>query len=669
MTVKLGKRYVLGGYRLEPDRQLLCAGDQPVHLPKKPFQVLLYLVEHRERFVSTAELLERFWQGKDVYDDTVRKCVAALRKTLDDGSGSSRFIETRWGFGYRYVGPFFEEPTQAAPPGFSPNAEAQAAAHPDADSLAATGALPAVHTNYDGATEDYPQPAPAPRPAPPAAKTHTQYLALLLLFLTLGVATAALIAHRVRGVPAVRRQVELPPSAHSVAVLPLKNLTEDPANDYLSDGITESLINALAQIKGLKVISRGSAFTLKGQDVDPQELRRRLDVATVLQGGVFRSGGYVRVEVRLVSTEDGRVLWAGAPYDRTLDNIFALQDEIARNVAGELEIKLSMEDERRLAARHTNSAEAYEAYLRGRYHWYKRTPEGLRRALEYFQEALRHDPNYALAHAGVADYYNMGVWFLSLSPQEATAQAKAAARRAVALDEGLAEAHLSLANAHRLEWAWADCAREIERALELDPDSAEAHHQYAYALILTGQADKAVAEMRLARELDPLSVVMNVDMGEVLLYARRHNEAVAALRHAVELDVNRANAHWDLARALQMQGADAEAFAEYVRALTLDGEPPEATGALREAYSGAGLRGFWQKLLELKLERARHAYVPPSALAWHYAQLGDRDRAFACLEQAYREHSPIMADLKLDPLLDPLRADPRFAQLAARVGL
>jgi TolB-like protein/DNA-binding winged helix-turn-helix (wHTH) protein/tetratricopeptide (TPR) repeat protein len=660
MTANLSKTYVLGAYRLEPDRQLLLAGEQQVHMPKKPFQVLLYLIEHRDRFVNTAELLEQFWPGKDVYDDTARKTVAVLRKALNDNSDKPHFIETRWGYGYRYVGPFAEQMIQSAPQPHEPAATHEASDFgPDAE-------LPAEAATSE---REAPQAIPTPPNARPATKLHPRTLALLAGILTLGVFAAALLVQRGRAVPTAARKPEASAPLSSVAVLPLKNLTNDTANDYLCDGITENLINTLSKINGLKVIARGSAFSLKAADADPRELGQRLGVATLLQGGVFKEGERLRVEVRLVSTEDGRVLWAGAPYDRKLGDIFALQDEITRNVIGGLEYKLSVDEERRLTARRTDSVEAYEAYLKGRYHWYKRTKDDLNQSLSYFQEALRHDPNYAQAYAGVADYYNMGVWFLSLPPQEATTKAKAAAQRAVALDDGLAEAHLALARAYRLDWAWADGAHEIEHALEIDPGSAEAHHDYAYVLLLSGQTERAIAEIKQARELDPLSVVMNVDVGEVLLYARRYDEATAALRHAIELDPNRANAHWDLARALQMQGADREAFEEYVRTATLDGEPPEATGALREADNGAGLRGFWQKQLELKLARARHDYVPPSVLAWHYAQLGDHDHAFACLEQAYREHSPIIADLKLDPLLDPLRADPRFAQLATRVGL
>lgn len=634
------KRYVLGSYRLEPDGELSGAGGRSVRLSRKPCQVLLYLIEHRERFVSSAELLERFWGGKDVYDDTVRKCVSTIRKAFDDHSDEPRYIETRWGYGYHYIGPVEEPSPQDAPP-----------ADESSQALRPVAAAPAGHLS-------------------PARHARLLGRSLLLLGLLLASMLAVfLIVQRGRHQPAAARPHSSPPSPHSVAVLPLKNLTADSANDYLCDGLTESLINALTQIRGLKVIARGSAFSFKGQDIDPQGLRQQLGVATVLQGGVFKDGERLRVEVRLVSTDDGRVLWAGAPYDRKLGDILALQDEIARNVVGGLAYKLSAEEERRLTVRHTASVEAYQAYLKGRYQWYKRSKEGLNQSLEYFQAARKLDPNYAQAYVGIADYYNMGVWFLLLSPQEAMTKAKAAAQRALALDNGLADAHLSLARAYLLEWKWADGLRETEHVLEIDPGNAEAHHIYAYDLLLTGQADRAVAEMQQAREFDPLSVVMNVDVGEVLLYARRYDEAVAALRHALELDPNRVNAHWDLARALQMQGAEGEAFEEYVRTATLGGDPPAAISAFREAYNGAGLRGFWQKRLELELEQARHEYVPPYSLAWHYAQLGDRDRAFACLEQAYRAHLPNMIDLRFDPLLDPLHADPRFAQLAARVGL
>ena len=655
MNVRLDKRYVLGDYRLEPDRQLLLAGDQPVRLAKKPFLVLLYLVEHRERYVSTAELLERFWPGKDVYDDTVRKAVAALRRALGEQPGEACFIETRWGYGYRYVGPFAEQAAEAEPP---PPKQAETSEALASGAGAGTQAEPFAD---EGVAQQPNHVAPAPLPA---ARLRPRSLALLAALLTLALATVALVAHRGRVAPLAARQI--PPPPNSVAVLPLKNLTGEPANDYLCDGLTGSLINALTQIRGLKVSARGSAFSLKGQEVDARELGQRLGVATLLQGGVFKDGERLRVEVRLVGTEDGRVLWAGAPYDRKLDDIFALQDDIARNVVGGLEYKLGAGEEQRLTARHTESVAAYQAYLKARYFLNKRTPEGITKAIEYFQQAIALDANYALAYAGLAETYDKAYWFTRLRLQELMAKENEAAAKALALDDSLAEAHVAMATVYANEWRLADAAREEERAIEINPSNAEAHHNYAYRLIDLLRPDEAVAEIKRARELDPLNSVMNVDVGQILTFARRYDEAIEALREAVEMEQGSANAHWNLGAAYELKGMYAEAVAEYAEAYTLLGEGRQAA-ELKKAYESGGIKGFWRKRLEQLTSRPGHDESTEIAIL--HANLGDKDQAFAWLEKSYQERSPTLVGLKSSPWFDALRPDPRYTDLLRRTGL
>jgi TolB-like protein/Tfp pilus assembly protein PilF len=452
----------------------------------------------------------------------------------------------------------------------------------------------------------------------------------------------------------------------SVAVLPLRNLAGDPEDEYLSDGITESLIGALSKVEGLKVIARGSAFTFKGREVDPREAGRQLGVESVLEGSVRREGDRVRVEARLVSTSDGRVLWASDTYDRPAGDIFAVQDEVARDVAGGLRLRLSGADGRRLAARYTDSVGAYEAYLKGRYSLNKRTPEGITKATEYFQQAIAEDPNYALAYAALAESYDKSYWFMRQHPREVLAKEREAADRALALDDSLAEAHVAMATVYANEWRLREAAAEEERAIEINPGDAEAHHNYAYRLIDLLRPEEAVAEIKRARELDPLNEVMNVDVGQILLFARRYDEAVAALRDAVEMEPGSANAHWNLAGAYERKGMYAEAVAEYAESLTLSGEGREAA-ALKKAYESGGVRGFWREWLEQL--KSRPGQAEPSEVANIYTELGDRNQAFAWLERAYQERSPALVGLASSPWLDALRSDPRYSDLLRRTGL
>src|SRR5437016_5323766 len=329
------KRYLLDDYWLAPDEQLLSRSGQAIHLPKKPFQVLTYLVEHRDRFVSRAELLNHFWEGKDVYDDALRKCVGAIRKALDDQSDEACFIETRWGVGYRYIGPVTE----------------QIVREETITEIEKTRGVRIVfeeeEIHDETALDERPTVKLAPAPAlslSPALKWHPTITALALIFLAIAIGTVILVSSRRHPATTETR----PAPIRSVAVLPLKNLSNDPESEYFSDGITENLINALSRIEGLKVISHGSVFAFKGKEVDPQEVRQKLGVGAVLEGSVLKSGERVRVNVRLVSLEDGRVLWASKTYDRPVGDIFTIQDEIASNAAAGLHLELSGEDRERL---------------------------------------------------------------------------------------------------------------------------------------------------------------------------------------------------------------------------------------------------------------------------------------------------------------------------------
>jgi TolB-like protein/DNA-binding winged helix-turn-helix (wHTH) protein len=652
MLVQDCKTYALGEYRLEPDKRLLSLNGEPVRLTNKPFQVLLYLIEHRDRLVSRNELLDRFWEGKDVYDVTLTKCTGAIRKALSDSSESPRFIETRYAEGYRYIGPLDERSAQAGTSFVEVDRTREVRIVLEEE----------IQTTPIEAEERFGVETLA---RPLASRKTNQFARPIVLTLALTIivlVTVAAILHFSRAGAESGTQV-----IRSIAVLPLKNLTEDPAQDYFSDGMTESFISELSRIQGLKVISRASVFALKGKDIDPREVGKLLAVEAVLEGNVRKSDDRVRVAARLVSTKDGRVLWNSETYNRPLGDIFALQDEIACSVVAGLRVKLCVEGEAR--KRYTDNVEAYQAYLKGRYFLNKRTREGITKGIEYFQRASEIDANYALAYAGLADSYQKAVWFMNSPPDPLMEKARVAARRALELDETLTEAHVAMAAAYYGDWNLSSSVRETELAIRLNPGSADAHHAHAYSLITVGRPDEAISEARQALELDPLDVVMSVDVGEILLYARHYDEAIEALKTAIEMDSTRVNAHADLARAYEQERMYMEAFAEEIKSEELAGASLEAIAALKEGYVSSGMSGFWHKRLVLYKQRSRRSYLPPFHSAVAYARIGEKDHALDCLMRAYAERSPLLMGIGFLSEFDSLRSDARFSDLLRRVGL
>ena len=445
-------------------------------------------------------------------------------------------------------------------------------------------------------------------------------------------------------------------------------LTGDPANEYFSDGVTESLLTSLSKIDGLKVISRGSVFRFKGQEVDPREVGKQLNVAAVLEGSVRRDENSVRVAVRLVSAEDGRVLWASETYERTLRDIFALQDEIARQVTTGLRFKLSGENAQQLTRRYTDNVEAYQLYLKGRFFWNKRTQEGLRKGIEYFEQAIKLDPSYALAYAGLADSYNVMGSLGLIKPQEEYAKVEAAACKALEIDETLSEAHTALAWVRFQQWDWTGAEAEFKRAIELNPNYATAHQWYAEYLTAMARFDEALAEIGRAQQIDPTSLVINTIVAQTYLNARQYDEAIEQCHKTLELDPSFELAYIYLGNAYIEKGMYEEALAEYQKAKQLEGTPAmlALTGI---TYARSGNREGARRALHELMAVSKQKYDPSFNIARIYANLGDRDEAFKWLEKLFDERSGALIFLKVDPQLDKLRTDPRFTDLVRRVGL
>ncbi len=460
------------------------------------------------------------------------------------------------------------------------------------------------------------------------------------------------------------------PAEKSIVVLPFENASNDPNAEYLSEGISEALINSLTELQQLKVIARSTAFHYKGTDVDPRRVGRELQVAAVLTGRVRQMQDTLHVQVDLVDATTGAELW-GAGYDRKISDVIAVKQAIAREVTEKLKLKLSGEEQLRLVKRDSTNAEAYQFYLRGRYFWNKRTADGIKRAFEQFQQAIERDPNFALGHVGLADSYTALTFYNFAAPHEAMPKAKESALKALALDNTLAEAHASLAHiSMNYYWDWATAEKEFKRSIELKPDYATAHQWYAiHYLTATGRLDEALQEMKKALELEPASLVMNTFMGATLYYAGRYDEAIDQCRKTIEMDPHFAVAHWHLGLAYEQKQVFDAAIEEFQRAISLSGGSPLMRAALGHAYAISQKTDQANKALEELNDFSKQQYVSPYELAAIHVALGNNDEAFQLLEKAYTEHSFHFVNLNVSPQFQSVRSDPRFQDLVRRIGL
>ena len=482
-------------------------------------------------------------------------------------------------------------------------------------------------------------------------------------------AASLLVFELLRSQSKPRGALDLP--GKSIAVLPFENLSRDPDNAYFTEGIQDEILARLAKIADLKVISRTSTQRYKSSPDDLPQIAKRLGVSSILEGSVQKTGDRVRVTVQLINAASDAHLWAET-YDRNLTDVFAAESDIAKMIADTLRAKLSGSEQQAIAVRPTQNAEAHQLYLRGRYFWNKRTGADLKKAIDYFNQAIGKDPNYALAYAGLADAYVLLSAYAEASPKESLPQAKAAALKALELDSTLGEAHATLANALvAYDLNFAEANREFERAIELNPNYATAHQWYAETgLVPLGQFEKAVAEVKRALELDPLSLVINADVGTILTNARRYDQAIEQLRKTVEMDPGFYYAHWTLGNALELKGLTEEAIAEYKEAIALNDDPlPRAL--LGHLYAKIGRKNealaILKQLRELR-ESSRQRYVSPYNLALIHIGLGQKDEAIQLLEETYEDRDGYdIAFIKVEPLLDPLRGDPRFEALVQKV--
>jgi TolB-like protein/DNA-binding winged helix-turn-helix (wHTH) protein/Flp pilus assembly protein TadD len=609
-----------------------------VRLQEQPFQVLAMLVEHPGEVVAREELQKKLWPADTFvdFDHGLNKAINKLREALGDSAESPRFVETVARRGYRFL--VDVRPADAAP---VPGVERASRPHPGADpsdrpALAMNAALP---------------------------KRFQWSRALQSSGLVLLVVVAALATWKVHS------WFHPPAVIHSLAVLPLESLSSDASQDYFADGMTDELISNLGQIGALRVISRTSVMAYKHTRKPLPQIARELNVDAVIEGTVLRSGDRVRITAQLIQASADKHLWSQS-YEGELRDTLALQDQVARAIADQIRINLNPQEQAALKNVKAVNPQAYESYLKGRYFWNKRTRESLKVALAYFNQAIDEDPKYAQAYSGLADTYALlGDWqYAVMTAKEALPKAKAAAIKALELDNGLGEAHNSLAFClDGFDWDFDSAGKEFRRAIELNPGYATAHHWYAWHLSLLGRYDEAIAEMRKAESLDPLSLVINADLAELLVLAHSYDESIQQSRKTIELDPNFGLAHNHLAQAYLQEHRNDEAVAELKEAVRLSGGSPTCVANLARAYAATGKRTEAQELLADLKKRSSPGYSHGTEIAVIYAALGDKDQAMTWLEKGYEER--FNPGVLLRPGFDPLRSDPRFDDLVRRVGL
>ncbi len=604
-----------------------------ISLQDQPFRMLVMLLEKPGEVVTREELRARLWPQTIVdFDHGLNKAISKVRDALGDSAESPRFIETVARRGYRFL----------------------------AVVSAVSDAPPALPTSQP--TE------PAPRdPSPVAESTPVSRH----LTWTWRLAGLAIVVLALAAVSAWMRYESQPPTTtiRSLAVLPLENLSNDASQEYFADGMTEELITSLGQIRSLRVISRTSVMTYKRARKPLADVARELNVQAVVEGSVFRSGDRVRITAQLIKVPADEPIWAQT-YDGDLRDTLALQSKVAQAIAERVQATLSRQEQDALAKSKAVNPQAYEAYLKGRFFWQKRTAEGLKKSIEYFNRAIEIEASYAEAWSGLADAYALsGDWeYGVLAPREAFAKAKDAATRALALDEGLGAAHTSLAFALDLYgWDWDTAGQEYRRAIELNPGYATTHHWYAFHLLVLHHDREGILELRKAESLDPLSLIISADIADALCIAHLFDESVQQSRKTLEMDPNFALAHYELGQALEQKHQHDEAIAEFQKAIELAGHSGAVDSNLAYAYAVSGRKEVARKIVAELQARYEGNPSADANIALVYVGLGDLTQAMSWLNKAC--DARFNPSILLRPAFDPLRADVRFKELRGRVGL
>jgi TolB-like protein/DNA-binding winged helix-turn-helix (wHTH) protein/Tfp pilus assembly protein PilF len=643
MTTQAGN-YRFGPYELRSRARELYKLGVKVKLRPQAFQVLKALVERPGDILTREELHELLWP-KETFGDFehgLNAAISELRGVLNDTAADPRYIETLPKVGYRIKVPI--EPAETLEPAVSD------------ENAAGTSPL-----TTPGATLQPPE-REALAVGPPPSLWTRRWLAAA----TVGVLTVLAIAYfTFQG----RNREVGQPKITSLAVLPLKNLSADPSQEYLADGMTEALISRLSTIHNLRVISRTSVMRFKDPQMSVPDIAKALHVDAIVEGSVIREGNHVRVTTQLIRGPTDEHFWSQT-YDRELGDSLALQSDLAQSIAEKVQVSVTGEEHARLTATRAVAPEVYESYLKGRFAAKRGNSKAdIEESVAYFEEALQKDPTFAPAYVGLANAYDtLGTVFIGGSPAETRPKVTAAAQKALELDPNLAEARVLLAEIEQRKWRWAEAEVDYRRALELDPNNAAAHAGFALWLLCQGRTEEALISARRGRELDPLSISGGA-VAWFLFQSHRYAEAIQESRSALAVQPNDAGSLLTLGFALIANNQAQDAITALEKAASISNRSPAVLGVLVRAYAHAGRRSDALQLVAELKKRSEKGYVPSGAFVNAYLGLDDAEQAFIALEQAYKEQSNILQFIKVHPYFDPLRKDPRFVDLVRRVGL
>src|ERR1700730_6441027 len=624
--------YEFGPFRLDPAERLVLRNNQTIPLTPKAFETLLLLVENSGHLLTKDELMKRLWPETFVEEANLAQNISAIRRVLDDKNGEAHYIETVAKGGYRFTGETRKIDRE-------PPKRAAQSPEPAADSV------PELFGRRMSATR----------------------IAVVASAGIVIIASALFLIPRV-----VKFRAKTEPAAatgiRSIAVLPLANLSSDPAQEYFSDGLTDELITKLAKIGSLQVISRTSVIGYKRSVKKLPELGEQLHVDSILEGTVERVNDRVRIRVQLIRASTDQHIWAES-YDREIKDVLQLESDLAREIAQQIGHRAS-EQPTQIARERLISPDAYENYLQGRYCWNQRTEEGFRNAISYFEQAIAKDPIYAQAYAGIADSYVLLGYYSSLPPQDAYPRAKAAARKALELDPMLGDAHTSLAGALQdFDWTWKEVEQEHKRAVELSPGYATAHQWYGNYLNMMGRFEEAQAQIRRARDLDPLSPVINCNVEWAYHLARNPDRALEEFQKTKDMDPNFYWTHLGLGRVYVAKKMYTDAISSFERATELSGSNSMVLSELGHAYAVAGRQRDAYRILAKLEESSRQRYISAYDRGLVYVGLGQQETAMHWFERAYQEHCRSLQFSRVEPRLDPLRSHARFQELLKRLNL
>ena len=656
------------GYELDLRPRRLRRGSHVLKLERIPFEILLLLLEHRDEIVPRDQIVSRVW-GQGVFldtDNSIRGAIRKLRQVLKDDAETPRFIQTVTGQGYRFIAPVItpKELRAASEP------EAPVVPTSDRDFVSELdGWLQARRLRLAEQDQDPTEMATHAGTAP-GSGNRKAYRRLFVGAVALLSVVCLLSFLVVWG----WRRASNPPT-HSqgkivLAVLPFANLSRDPDQEFFSDGLTEEMIAQVGKLNRdrLTVVARSSVAKYKGSNLAAKQIGKELNADYLVQGSVRRWSDRVRITVQLIQAQNQTDLWTES-YDRELKDLLALQDSVVQSIASQIHIALTEEQKTRLANPRQTRPEAYEAYLKGRYYWNKRTADGMQKAQHYFQQAIDNDPTYSAAYSGLADCNSGLTWHGFKSPADALPKAYAAARKAVEIDPQSAEAHASLGLVLSHRWDWAEAEVEFKRALELDSQYANAHHWYGDYLSIKRRHDEALAEANRALELDPLNLMIGTWVALRYYQAHDYSRAIEQARNSVELDSNFAAAHLLLGEGYVQVGLHREGVSELKRAARLSGGSPLYTAQVGVALAAAGRKREALRIAHELETISRKRYVSPYGLAQIYAALNRNEDTFKWLQAAYSDRAVWMGYLAVDPLFDRYRSDHRFQELLRGTGL